>query len=150
MSRMRKIFFVSGFILIIYSLGRTLDNESLTIHPFLQSENYCVDCHAMEKNYMKRGPALACTPFCLTCHKEIKNHHVLNIKITETLPEGFILTERKKLICITCHNLNNKRFDNTSWKAESLYEKVFKGEKKYKTYYLVKKNNEGQLCKTCH
>ena len=63
---------------------------------------------------------------------------------------NFRLSENKKIACITCHDLNNKRYDKTSWKSESLYDRVFSKPTKYKTYYLVIKNNEGQLCITCH
>jgi hypothetical protein len=149
---MRKIFLLSGCIIciiVIYSLCIALDNENLTIHPFLQSETYCMDCHSKDKKHQTETGAV-CSQMCMTCHKDMDNHHAINLKISEKLPSEFMLSSKKRVACITCHNIHNIRFDEVSWKAESLYEKVFKDEKKYKTYYLVKRNNEGQLCKTCH
>jgi hypothetical protein len=146
---LRKILLISGCVIIVYSLSIALDNENLSIHPFLQSEKYCMDCHSKDNKYITETGAI-CSQFCVTCHKAMNNHHSINIKVPEKLPDDFVLTGKKKLTCVTCHNIKNRRFDKVAWKAESLFEKVFKGEKKYKTYYLVKKNNEGQLCKTCH
>jgi hypothetical protein len=144
----KKVILLSG-ILSIYILATAFDNESLEIHPFIQSTTYCTHCHAKND---KKIPDLnrTCAELCFTCHKEIKNHHAINIKIAEKVPGELRLTEKKRLSCITCHSLNNSRFDNSSWKAESLYEKAFAGKAQYKTYFLIKKNNDGQLCKTCH
>jgi hypothetical protein len=150
MSICRKIFLLSGCIIIIYSFCSALDNESLTIHPFLQSGTYCMDCHAKDNKIKITDTSPVCSQYCVTCHKSMENHHAINIKIKEQLPDEFVLTAKKRVACFTCHNIKSNRLDTSSWKAESLYEKVFKGEKKYKTYFLIKKNNEGQLCKTCH
>jgi hypothetical protein len=137
-------------ILIIICILQALSNDAINIHPFIQSKDYCVKCHAKDKKNLISDPAIACAPLCLSCHKDIKNHHSVNVKIVEKLPEEFNLTKKNRLTCITCHNVKIMRFDNSSWKSESLYEKVFKGTTKHKTYFLVIKNNEGQLCKKCH
>jgi ribosomal protein L37AE/L43A len=62
----------------------------------------------------------------------------------------FRLTKHKRLACITCHNLTHKRFDTESWRAQSLYESMFKKQKQYKTFYLEINNRKGKLCKQCH
>ena len=127
------------------------DNESLPIHPFLQNIDYCMPCHNSSKEKrLLQDTSLACSQCCLSCHNPANIHHPINIKISERLPDNFLLTPKKRLTCITCHNLNHDRFDSSSWKSESLYENMFKGSSKYKTYFLVQKNNNGQLCKTCH
>jgi hypothetical protein len=144
------LFFLIG-ISVMAVFAAAFDNETLKIHPFVKDANNCATCHnKINKNIKLSDPALACAPQCLTCHKEMKNHHAINNKIIEKLPEEFILTGKKRLTCITCHNLKENRFDSKSWKAESLYEKIFSGTPRYKTYFLIKKNNNGQLCKTCH
>ena len=144
-----KIVILSAIIFSIYILALAFDNDSLKIHPFIQSTASCMQCHS--KNDKKIiNPVITCSQFCLSCHKNIKNHHSIDVKINGKLREEFKLTAKKRLTCTTCHNLNNNRFDTTSWKAESLYEKAFSGKSQYKTYYLIKKNNNGQLCKTCH
>jgi hypothetical protein len=149
MRRWGNIFILIICIFTLYIFAIAFDNESLTIHSFSQSTAYCINCHL--KNDKKIiNPNITCSQLCLTCHKDIKDHHIINIKIAGKLPEEYKLTDKKRLTCSTCHNLNNVRFDNSSWKAQSLYEKAFAGKSQYKTYYLIKKNNDGQLCKTCH
>jgi hypothetical protein len=144
----KRILLLSG-ILSIYILSTAFDNKSLEIHPFIQSTAYCTPCHSKnDKKIIDRNKT--CAELCFTCHKEIKNHHVINVKMAETHPGELRLTEKKRITCITCHSLDNSRFDNSSWRAESLYEKAFAGKSQYKTYFLIKKNNDGQLCKTCH
>jgi hypothetical protein len=146
---MGKIIILFSVIFSIYIFAIAFDIESIKIHPFIQSTTSCLQCHS--KNDKKIiNTTVTCSQFCLSCHKDNKNHHAINVKLREKLPEEFKLTDKNRLTCITCHNLNNNRFDNSSWKAESLYEKAFSGKSQYKTYYLIKKNSSGQLCKTCH
>lgn len=146
---MGKIIILFSGILTIYILAIAFDNESLKIHPFTQSTTNCLRCHLKNDKKIK-DTNIICAELCLTCHKEMKNHHIINVKIVEKLPGELKLTEKKRLTCISCHNLNNMRLDKSSWKAESLFDKAFTGTSQYKTYYLIKKNNDGQLCKTCH
>lgn len=120
-------------------------------HPFLSSDASCVECHRLKKIQVSANDTgNACSFLCLTCHKDIGNHHAINVRVKEEIPGQLILTSKKKLACITCHRLKNNRYDTSSWKAESLYENLFKSKKTYKTYYLAVKNNDGQLCKMCH
>jgi hypothetical protein len=136
-------------ILSIYILATAFDNESLKIHPFIQSPASCAQCHL--KNDKKIiDPGITCGELCFTCHKDMKDHHAINIKMADKIPGELRLTEKKRLSCTTCHNPGNARFDSSSWKAQSLYERTFGGKSQYKTYFLIKKNNDGQLCKTCH
>jgi hypothetical protein len=149
MRRWGIIFILIIGIFTLCAFGIASDNESLKIHPFTQSTAYCSNCHL--KNDKKIiNTKIICSQLCLTCHNEMENHHIINVKIVGKLQEDFNLTEKKRLTCISCHSLNSTRFDNSSWKAQSLYEKAFTGKSQYKTYYLIKKNNDGQLCKTCH
>lgn len=148
--RRRGIILILFCIMLAAYLFATADNNgSLKIHPFTQSAAYCTSCHS--KNDKKIiNPNITCSELCLTCHKDINNHHKIDVRINKKLHEKFILTKKKRLTCITCHRLDNVRFDTSSWKAESLYEKVFAGKSQYKTYFLIKRNNDGSLCKICH
>lgn len=137
-----------GIICIFFVTAKGYDSSD--IHPFIRSGNYCIKCHVKDKRARTADPSLACAEFCLSCHRDVSNHHSINVKILEKLPDGFNLAGSSRLTCTTCHNLKTVRFDTSSWKSESLYEKVFKGSSTYKTYFLVVKNNDGQLCKNCH
>jgi hypothetical protein len=149
MRRMGLTVLLSCFIITAYIFATAFDNESLKIHPFVQSASNCTQCHS--KNDRKiSDPATPCSELCFTCHYDMKNHHAINVKVSGKTPEELRLTGKKRLSCNTCHRPDSARFDSSSWKAESLYEKAFGGKSQYKTYFLIKKNNDGQLCKTCH
>ncbi len=138
-------------ISIIYIHVLASNNGQTEIHPFIHSKKSCEECHS--NNEMKdllHDSDKICSILCYTCHKGMQNHHIVDVKINEKLPANFILTRKNKITCITCHDLKNKRFDTSSWKAESLFEKIFTKKSEYKTYFLTKKNDDGQLCKTCH
>ncbi len=133
----------------IYIFAAVFDNETLKVHPFVQSASYCTKCHSRNDRKIS-DQTRPCADFCYTCHQNIKNHHAVDVKITEKRPGELRLTDKKRLTCVTCHSPENARFDGSSWKAESLYERTFGAKSRYKTYFLIKQNNDGQLCKTCH
>lgn len=133
-----------------YISARNYD-DSLSIHPFINSKEACNECHTKSNlNIIINRPSEACSPQCFTCHKDTKKHHPVNIRIHDKLPDNLSLTRKKRITCITCHKLDSKRYDSRSWKSQSMFETVFKKKDQYKTYYLVKNNSDGQLCKTCH
>ena len=133
----------------IYSYG--IDNETKKIMPFVDNNTYCTGCHkASEEKERLRNPSKACDIFCRKCHTDMSKHHPVGVKLKNDLPENVLLTSGKKIACITCHDLNNKHYDTVSWKAQSLFGSVFKSEESYKTYYLIIRNNDGDLCRKCH
>ncbi|MBN2041447.1 MAG: hypothetical protein JW864_15515 [Spirochaetes bacterium] len=128
------------------------NNDSTTeIHRLTELNKLCKDCHKKTDIHVTvDNPPDACAFLCISCHGEIGNHHSINIKMNEKLPDSINLTSKKRLTCRTCHNITLKRYGDKSWKAESMFEKIFKSKDKYKTYFLIKNNSNGQLCKTCH
>jgi hypothetical protein len=52
--------------------------------------------------------------------------------------------------CATCHDLATPRHDQVRWKAESLFDRLFRSQDHYQTYLLVYRNDKGQLCLACH
>jgi ribosomal protein L37AE/L43A len=128
------------------------DAETIEIMPFVVDNTYCLDCHqAQELKDQLKDPRLACTPYCMTCHTDMGEHHVVGVGVpVENLPAVLILDKRKEMACISCHNLGVQRYDGKPWKCESLFGRFFKGASRYKTYFLAVRNNRGQLCKICH
>jgi len=115
---------------------------------FLSSVVECLGCHKKNEAESFAGQsAKSCSNYCLTCHK---GHHKTDIRPKREPRINMPLKENNKITCYTCHDLKWKRFDDTSWKSESLFESIFNREERYPTYYLRIKNNEGALCKNCH
>ncbi len=144
-------FLYSTVLILIYASSATLDRDTLKIMPFINSKSDCIKCH--EKKNIKtkiEKTTKACDTLCFKCHSDTDRHHTVGAKLYADKGNNFVLTGKKRIACVTCHNLNEKRFASTSWRAESLFEKVFRNKSKYKTYYLVTNNSNGQLCKKCH
>lgn len=147
---MLKNFLILTAFLVFFSLSIVKGDEA-NPHPFIAGERACIECHRYKKiDVTFENTENACSYMCVSCHKDMDRHHAINVRVTEDVSDNLVLTSRKKLACVTCHRLKTKRYDSESWKAESLYENVFHSKKMYKTYYLVTRNNEGQLCKMCH
>jgi hypothetical protein len=87
---------------------------------------------------------------CIQCHKNMENHHKIGMKLKNKISPEILLSKDNKVNCFSCHNISLPRFDNVSWSAESLFSNMLSFKSKYKTYYLRKRNNKGQLCKQCH
>ena len=118
--------------------------------PFVNNNTYCAACHkSAEVKEKLKDTTRACDIFCKKCHKNMSKHHPAGVKLKNDLPENITLSSGKKLACITCHDLKVPRYDSVSWKAESLFGSIFKSEKRYKTYYLIIRNNDGDLCRKC-
>ena len=138
------LFVLSGF-------GTAIDNETRKIMPFVVTTSFCSECHTLlEVNHNLKDPTKSCDTYCMKCHKEREEHHGVGVKIESEMPSGFQLTKKNRIACITCHDLRQDRYDSRSWRAESLFESVFSFSSQHKTYYLVMRNNNGQLCKKCH
>ncbi len=139
-------------ILIVINSGFIFayDKKTEEIMPFVATNKPCYKCHVpKEADLFKGQTTKSCHVYCSTCHEDLKAHHKVDARLDGKLPEGLKLNSYK-VSCYTCHDLNIMRFDQKSWKSESLYENWFSSKKIYKTYYLTVRNNEGKLCKKCH
>ncbi len=117
------------------------------------SDAACASCHA--KDLSVRFPAhkgRPCTPYCLTCHfKDSKDqHHSVGSPLRKKPADARLLTEGDRTGCKTCHDLSTQRYDQVRWRSESLFDRMFRSQARYKTYLLVYRNDRGQLCLTCH
>ena len=144
---------IISFFFYSFISARNYDTETIKIMPWITTTENCLKCHSSEDLDQFSVPAHSCDPNCMLCHKSMSsgNHHPVGMKLenvnTRTLGP---VTQREKMMCITCHDLRKNRLDRKPWRSQSLYESIFKKKGKYKTYYLVKKNNKGQLCNLCH
>ncbi len=139
-------------LIVVWSLASLSQiDETAKIMPFVHDASSCKSCHASaEQAAWLKEPARSCSTFCVTCHKEMGPHHSVGSTIETKNPAQFALTSKKTLACITCHDLKTSRFDSKPWKSESLFGGIFQREATYKTFYLVERNNRGQLCRQCH
>jgi hypothetical protein len=77
-------------------------------------------------------------------------HHKVDVVLENEPENGLKLTTDHRDACFTCHDLSRPRYDSARWKAVSLFDKMFRQEARYKTYFLVQRNDSGQLCLNCH
>jgi hypothetical protein len=125
--------------------------------PLTQSVNptpVCLTCHKKEPKWFASNSDKVCTTYCMTCHpkEEMSRHHTVNTPLNKTPDDEIhlVLTVEKKMACITCHEMSRPRYDKVRWKSTSLFDRIFRHEDKYKTYFLTMQNDQGKLCLTCH
>ena len=137
-------------ILLIPMLGLTLEREVSPHTPV--TEAVCVSCHEDGQRRWESNQFQPCTPYCMSCHQksEMDRHHTVGTVLPAPPGNGLHLTAEQKVNCATCHDLSRVRYDSERWKAASLFDRLFHNESRYKTYFLVMRNDQGQLCLTCH
>ena len=153
---MKHTFFLSAWYIFGASgllLSQMQDKEATGIMPFISNPSpTCQGCHHSEGTDTLTNPLIrACSTFCLKCHQKIvEGHHTINSSIDAKLPQVLRLNTKGQTACITCHELNRPRYDSAPWKSTSLFSSMFRRSGRYNTYFLVQKNNSGQLCRNCH
>jgi hypothetical protein len=126
------------------------DVETVKVMSFVTSKSYCKPCHSDREVSLFENPAQACDAYCATCHASfMSRHHSIGMRMKKN-PEGITLTKNKRVACISCHDLNIRRYDSVPWKSESLFGSLFNSKPAYETYYLAARNNDGALCYKCH
>lgn len=113
----------------------------------------CVRCHTQDLAQV--FPARAsrpCTAYCTTCHfkEDPKRHHPVGQEMRRTPQHPSLHLTGTRLSCATCHDVARPRTDTRPWKAASFFDRAFRRQDRYATYYLVTPNERGQLCKACH
>ena len=113
----------------------------------------CAACHAAagEALWATRQDR-PCSPYCMTCHgkAEMARHHNVGTPLKRPPGAALPLAKGQRVACFTCHLLSQPRYDSVRWKAASLYDRTFRTASQYKTYFLVTRNDQGQLCLACH
>ncbi len=146
------------FAALLVSAGHAQGEEnahSVGCLPALSVKNpasVCTTCHKDGESRWQSNRHRPCTPYCTSCHsgEQLERHHLIGIKVNITPPEGIRLTSDGRSACFTCHDISNKQYDTIRWKAASMFDRMFKSQERYKTYFLVKPNDHGQLCLSCH
>ena len=111
----------------------------------------CADCHKDSASRWESSQNHPCTPYCKSCHQKMMDrHHHVDITLPKRPDEVLKLAAEMKIACFTCHDMSHPRYDSVRWKAASLYDRLFRAQKRYKTYFLSERNDQGQLCLSCH
>ena len=116
------------------------------------ASSVCASCHNDAQKRWDKSQHRPCTQYCMTCHKatEMGRHHTVGTALPKSPDDDLPLAAEMKMACFTCHNMSRDRYDSVRWKASSLFDKMFRAEKRYKTYFLSQRNDQGQLCLSCH
>ncbi len=130
------------------------DPETVQVMPFVADRAACAACHGPDRQApaAPQDVARACTTLCTTCHKADQTgaHHGVGQALESGASTSLPLTKDGRTACFTCHDLTRPRWSDVPWKAQSLFDRTFRSAKRYRTYYLVVRNDKGQLCKACH
>jgi len=128
-------------------------------HGFLQDAGGCVRCHV---DVPRRGTPRDRLRFqrdlvslCLDCHREkdVSALHPVDIRPGDRVPEDLPLDSHGAITCVTCHNPHGPYEAEVPYVAESLSRRILSlltGRKRYRTFYLRRANDRGQLCLGCH
>lgn len=113
----------------------------------------CQPCHASD--LAERFPARKdrpCSPYCQACHfkEHPEQHHPVGVLLKKNPPDPRLLASGNRLGCATCHDLATPRYDRVRWKAESLFDRMFRSQDQYPTFLLAIRNDRGQICLGCH
>jgi len=154
---MAKYLITSGLIAAVFAgmllSSQRFDKATLEIMPFVDTGKnsiYCTRCHSFTDRYSFQDVTNICDQMCVTCHKELEEHHKTGMIIEKNPGPAVKLRKDGTLACVSCHDLTLPRWDLKPWKSQSLFGAMFGMKKKHHTYYLVERNNNGQLCDRCH
>jgi hypothetical protein len=138
-------------VLLVASAARALDPETVKLMPWVEQPESCLTCHPKDKGSRKLAePTNSCDANCQRCHKDMDKHHSVGQVLEDKGNIALPLLTGNKVACISCHDLKTARTDRRSWKAQSLYARLFQGQSSYPTYYLRVNNSDGKLCRMCH
>jgi hypothetical protein len=147
-------FFLLDLLMVTTAAGaddKALNHETVKAMPMAAQIRDCLACHTSDKDKPKLlEPTRSCDANCLRCHKDMEKHHPVGPEVEEKDKVSLPLLGSNKVACISCHDLKTTQTDTRSWKAQSLFGRLFQSQSKYKTYYLRINNSKGQLCKACH
>jgi hypothetical protein len=139
----------------IATLGWAADDP----HSFLSEVGECLRCHVDVPS--KKRPAAPLrfrkdlVSLCLDCHleKDLSALHPVDIRPGVRVPEDLPLDEYGTMTCVTCHDPHAPYETDEPHVAESLSRRLLSlltPGKKHRTFYLRRRNDQGQLCLACH
>jgi predicted CXXCH cytochrome family protein len=117
----------------------------------LWNEESCVKCHdATAAAEIRSRLTNPCSQMCATCHSFQERHHAVGVPISGHVQAPLVLTRKVTNTCVTCHDVTRPRFERSAWVSQSLFERAFRAPRENRTFYLVMRNDRGQLCRNCH
>ncbi len=128
-------------------------------HAFLNDRKECQRCHV---EVPRRGAPAGSLRFhkdlvslCLGCHtdKDLSTLHPVDIRPGFRVPRDLPLDEHGTITCSTCHDPHGAPVAPVPYVAETLGKRllsVVTRKKEHKTFYLRRRNDQGQLCLGCH
>ncbi|GAB6062734.1 multiheme c-type cytochrome [Deferrisoma palaeochoriense] len=127
-------------------------------HALLADRDRCGHCHEGVPRPGDRGPhrfKKDIVSLCLECHrdKDLSSLHPVDIRPGSRIPADLPLDEHGTLTCATCHDPHAPAEADEPYVAEPIARRllsVLKGRKRHRTYFLRRRNDEGQLCLGCH
>lgn len=115
------------------------------------SADACMTCHATaEAEELAARITRPCRDMCATCHAFREGHHPVGVRLSRPVPAPLLLTKRDTNTCVTCHDVTRPRFESSAWVSQSLFDRAIHRSNRNPTYYLVMRNDRGQLCRNCH
>ncbi|MBI5017003.1 MAG: hypothetical protein HZB55_16150 [Deltaproteobacteria bacterium] len=153
---MNRRWCVVGAALVTLAGTAAAPRGALDPHAFLSDRRHCMDCHAdpprkgVRPRFKKDVVAL-----CLDCHREkdLTALHPVDVRPGSKVPRDLPLDERGAITCATCHNPHQALEAEVPYVAQPLYQRllsVLGRGRRYRTFYLRRRNDEGQLCLGCH
>lgn len=115
------------------------------------NEESCMKCHdAAAAAEIRSRLTKPCSEMCATCHTFTARHHAVGVPISGRVQSPLLLTKNATNACVTCHDVTRPRFERSAWASQSLFERVAHRSSENKTFFLVMRNDRGQLCRNCH
>lgn len=112
----------------------------------------CAECHAAG-DPRRTSPSArgGCDAQCVRCHAaDTAVHHPTGANIPPLSEPSLQRSSGGRIACRTCHDLARPATDSVPWRAQSLFDAVFRRQQRYSTYHLAMRNQRGQLCQSCH
>jgi hypothetical protein len=112
----------------------------------------CAQCHAAGDSRRTSPSARGgCDAQCVQCHAaDTAAHHPTGAVIPPLREPDLQRSSGGRIACRTCHDLSRATTDTVPWRAQSLFDAVFRRQSVYATYHLAMRNQRGQLCQSCH
>ncbi|MCG3194032.1 MAG: hypothetical protein DIJKHBIC_03289 [Thermoanaerobaculia bacterium] len=137
-------------VLLVLSLFGATPATGQPDHVTFTTES-CVKCHRPEETAeLSAKLTRPCSNLCSTCHEFRETHHPVGVTIPGPVPGQLRLTRKGTNACVTCHDVTRPRFESSAWVSQSFFDRTLRRSKENRTYYLVTRNDRGQLCRSCH
>lgn len=126
-------------------------------HALFRDRRRCAGCHG---EVPRKGARVRfvkdVVAICLDCHydKDLSTLHPVDVRPGTKVPRDLPLDDRGAITCGTCHDPHRPADAAQPFVAQRLYERLLSAftrkDKRFQTFYLRRRNDQGQLCLGCH